>query len=783
MRRFFVFLVAVVLSISAFSDVIERVRVQTPSGTTAFSEDFLKAHVNSLPGTQFDPDVLAEDIVRLYKTGTVSDVQTQVVESAPGRLEIVFQVKPVPTVAQVTVVGNVKVDADEILDRLTFDEGDPLDSRKLVEDRAAIQKYYAEKGFFGTRIEIREEPVQGENRVNLIVDIDETSRAKIGDVEFEGNTVFSDRKLRGSILSKKSWFAYLFDTGFFREDQLQSDKRALTRLYESAGYLDAYVERIETNFDEDGDWVDLVFHVVEGKPYTVGSVTVEGNTVFTDEDLLSNPKLKTGEQFSGELESADMAAMKAKYGPLGYLNFAVIPKRDKNTASKTVDVVYSIREGKEITVGDVYVTGNVVTQDRVIRREIAVEPTELADPVKLETTKKRLENLNYFETVQVSPRSTDDPNVNDIEVAVEETMTGRWGFGGGLSSDDGVFGFFEVQETNFDIARLFDWPPKGAGQRVSFKAYLGTDDNEFIFSFVEPWLQGKRLRLQTDAYNKTYDQDQYQEEHLGGAVQLTRMVSFEVPNADRVQWWQTKWRQSFGYRLEQVSLNDFEDDVSATLLGEEDDYLVSALMFGMTRDTRNSYYMPTRGSRLNFSTEVQAEAIGSYSTLYKLDLKGVKYFSLGDYKAMNNFPVLKKSILKVSGEIASMDRVSGDEVAIFDRYFAGGQYSFRGFDTREISPVDENEDPLGGQSMLLGTLEFIYPFNDMFWGSVFCDFGNVWADEWGWDPGELNVSLGVGLQIDLKMLPIRVDYGLPVKTEEEHLDSGGQFHFSLGRSF
>lgn len=787
MRLFRTVLVVIMaVSFTAVADVINSLSVKTPPGAAEYSEEFLRAHVNSIPGTQFDPDVLAEDIVRLFKTGTVADVQTEVTDAAAGRVDIIFLVKPVPIVEKVSVVGNERVDSDQILDRLSFKPGDPLDSRQLVQDRAAIQKYYSDKGYYGTRIEIREEPVPGENRVHLLVRIDEASRAKIDDVEFKGNSVFSDRRLRRTVVSQKSFFAYLFDTGFFNEDQLQTDKRALNRLYESEGYLDFYVDRIDTLFDDDGDWVDLVFHVVEGQPYTVASVEIRGNDEdkFKDETLLPEPALKAGERFSGKAQEADVQRIKAQYAPLGYLNFVCIPRHDKNVEAKTVAVVYDIREGSPYTVGDVFISGNEITQDQVIRREIAVQPGDLADPNKLDTTRRRLENLNYFETVQVSPRSTEQPGVSDVEVAVDETMTGRWGFGGGLSSDDGVFGFFEVQETNFDIARLFDWPPKGAGQRMSFKAYLGTEDNEFIFSFVEPWLYGKRLRLQADAYKKSYDQDEYDEERLGGSVQLTRMVSFAPPpDVDRVQWWQTQWRQSFGYRLEQVSLDDFDDDVSATLLDEEGDYTVSAFMFGMTRDTRNSYYLPTRGSRFNVSTELQAEALGSYSTMYKLDIKGVKYFSLGDYRATGNFPVLDKSIVKLAGQLSHVERISGDDIAIFDRYFAGGQYSFRGFDSREISPVDENEDPLGGQSMLLGTVEFIYPFNDMLWGSVFCDFGNVWADEWGWDLGELNASVGVGLQVDLKMLPIRVDYGFPVKTEEEHLDSGGQFHFSLGRSF
>jgi outer membrane protein insertion porin family len=170
--------------------------------------------------------------------------------------------------------------------------------------------------------------------------------------------------------------------------------------------------------------------------------------------------------------------------------------------------------------------------------------------------------------------------------------------------------------------------------------------------------------------------------------------------------------------------------------------------------------------------EAEPEFLGTYSNIYRLELRGSKYL-----------PVLPKTTLRLRGEIGVVDNVGGDDVAIFERYFAGGGSSFRGFDRREVSPVDVNEDALGGESLLLGTAELIYAWNETVRTSIFTDLGNVWRDAYEWDPSDINVSIGVGLQLDLPIGPIRFDYGIPIVRREDHLDSGGRLHFNLGYYF
>jgi outer membrane protein assembly factor BamA len=179
----------------------------------------------------------------------------------------------------------------------------------------------------------------------------------------------------------------------------------------------------------------------------------------------------------------------------------------------------------------------------------------------------------------------------------------------------------------------------------------------------------------------------------------------------------------------------------------------------------------SRGSKLTLSAEIITQALGSYSNYGRFNLSGTKFI-----------PVFREYILKLGGEVAVATKFSGDSIKIFDRYFAGGASSIRGFDRHDVSPVDENDDSIGGKSMLLANMELIKPIRDFMLISVFCDSGNVWSGAWDVDPTDMSVSIGIGLQF--KILPVRIEYGIPIVTQEDHLDgNGGKLHFNIGYTF
>ncbi len=765
--------------------VIDQVSFIFPENDK-ISETYLQAQIESGPGLEFSPDRLSSDIRRLYETGIVSDVEARAVEAeAAGKVELRFHITPAPEIKEVIFVGNESISDSRLRDMIPLAPGERVNTRRLTEGRREIREFYRERGFHNATVEIEEKETKA-GLVLLRININEDARHKIRSVNFVGNQVYSDRQLRRNLQTRRSLWAYIFNTGFLDPDKLEADREILRELYEDKGHLDFEIEEIERGYSRNDKWISITFHLNEGETYNVKSIGFSGNREFDDQELRELLSLQENMTYSRGKQNQDVQRIRNQYSRLGYIDLICRPRLRPDSENMTVDLTYHIQEGQPARIREILIVGNQVTQDHVLRREVALEPGELADSRKIERTESRLRNLQYFEEVQINPLPTEKEDEKDLEIAVKETMTGRWGIGGGISSDTGFFGFLEVQETNFDIGSLFhlsEWPPKGAGQRASFRTTMGTEVMEFNLSFVEPWLLGHRLRLQTDLYHRTYDQYEYDERRTGVAVSLGRQVALGPDREGRLPWWRGNWRQSIGYRLDQVKLTGFSTDASDELLAEEGDYIASALTLGMSRDTRDSFRLPTRGGLFEANLELQSEAIGAYSNIYKLELEGSRYLSLGRYRIIDNLPIIGDSVLKLSGGMATVDQISGDGPAIFDRYFAGGQYTLRGFERREVSPTDINDAPLGGGSRLLATTELMYPVHDSVWLSIFCDLGNVWRKSWDWNPGDMNSSVGVGLQLDLRMIPLRLDYGLPVTTQQDHLDTGGRIHFSLGRSF
>jgi outer membrane protein insertion porin family len=739
----------------------------------AINASYIRQLIKTKTDRQFNENELSEDIKRIFKTGVADDVEVKVEDLADDTKHVKFIIDAVPVVSDIRISGNENVKTKHIKKELSLVEGDLLSTAKLRNDKRALHDLYEQKGYSKTGISFRTEKIDA-YKVSLIWQINEPTRRKVKTVEFNGNIVYSTGQLRKHVQTGFNPLSLIFQTGHLDKNKLQRDKDRLRNFYTSRGYLDFYIKSVETNVNPGSGRVSVVFNIHEGLPYTVGSVKLEGNTVFPDSAFKPFLQLRKGMTYNSELEREDRLMIENKYGPKGYFDIRCIADLDKDPENQVVDITYRIFEGESATVQDIRITNNEVTKDEVIRRELAIQPGMPLSKTKLRRSKSRLMNLRYFETVEMLPRSTPEPGVKDLEVRVKETETGRLSLGAGLSTDGGLMGNFELGQSNFD---LFNWPTfQGDGQRFRIKMSLGTERNSFSFSFVEPWLFDKRLRFGLKGYSTIRDNDEYDEERIGGSTDLTNQIRFE-PTWPVLRFLDGNWRQTLGYRLEKINITDMDDDVGPTLAVEEDDYTASVLKYSLSQDTRNNFMHPTRGAKHSASLEFGTEALGSYSDIYKLQLSSSKYFPFRELGPLG------ETVLKLEGNVGVVDGVDGDDPAIFDRFFAGGQSSLRGFDYRDISPTDNLLNPIGGQSMLLGTAELMKPLNDIFNPSIFCDVGNVWADAYEFDMNTLNMSVGVGLLMNFQMMPIRLDYGYPIEKQAEHLDDGGQLHFNIGYSW
>ena len=744
---------------TVFAEVVHQISVVTPD-EKPYSSDVIKANIFTRVGKPFSQAALTADIERLYKTGYFEYVDTRVGDTPDGK-NVIFVVQPLPRVSAIAFEGNQTFSNRKLAKKIKTEVGDLFSDKTISTDTQAILELYNGKGYYGTKVAVATKENKADRTVRITWRISETPRYKIKKVLYTGNAAYSRRQIKKRMEIHRTLFSRIFPVGYFQEDKFTLDERTLREMYADKGYLDAKFTLLKKT---KGKWVTLIVVIDEGKPYTVKAVDYTGNKLFSQEELSKLVKLAPGDTYSLKVKNNDVKRIMDKYQPLGYLKMGVRADLDKNAADHTVGVTYRIFEGTPSKIRDIRIQGNVDTRDNVIRRELRIQPGDLADKDKIEASKRVLQNLGYFKEVSVSPRSVPgDDSLTDLDVTVNEGPTGSFSFGGGFSDTDGFILTGELTKSNFDLDRLFSgWPPRmtGGGQRVRLSLQAGTNQTNFLFSFVEPWFLDRRIRLETNVYHKTRDYSYYQETSTGGDVTVAWKIS-------------KFWRQSLGLGVKHVTIADADN---LPLINEEGDYWSNSVTWGLQRDSRNAFYNPTRGSRIKLQARLAPAALGSYTDVYGLNLSGTKYV-----------PLSTTNTLRIFGQLGVVDNSGGDDVAVFDRLFAGGSGSIRGFKWRDVGPVDAAGDALGGKSIFTGSFEAIHQFRSIsenLRASLFCDFGNVWEDAYAFD-GKINASTGVGVEINVPMgagrIPIRLDYGWPFQTDQDHLKGdSGRFHFSFG---
>lgn len=744
------------------ADKIKKIIVVSTTGQT-ISEQMVRANIKLREGGVFSKSQLSEDIKTLYATKQFADIQPDVEPAGENLVNVFFKVKLKGRVEGIYFQGNQRVKTKTLRKKLFHKEGEILQEQLLADDLAAIYKLYRGKGY--SEVEIKREVTKAGDTedVNITYQIQEHQRHKTRGLKIVGNTVLGTWKIKRMIKTGVSFWGYVLPVGYFDDNVLKTDLDVLKEAYWNQGYLDFKIDRCDRVSPPGSDKMYVTIHLNEGQQYTVSGVAQTGNKKFGSDELANLLRLRVGDVYSHELENVDLQAIMDQYYRYGYLDCRVRVDRVPDSASHTVAISYGIVENLPSTIRDVNISGNRITKDHVIRRELQIHPGDLSDGAKVKASKARLMNLGYFSGVDIVALSTGEAGKKDLSVKVAETETGRLMLGAGLSSVDNVLGTVEVAQSNFDLKGAPSF--RGGGQRFRLRAEVGSSRQDFVLSFTEPWLMHRPLRLDYEAWSRnTSSNRDWDQENLGTGVTLTRKLGMPY------------WRQSFGYRIDNVEIDDIDDDFSAAFIAnEEDTSLASALNFGVWRDHRNSAFRTSSGSVVRLGLEWQSEGIGSYTDLYKARLSGDKYF-----------PVFKKSVLKLSGRISQVDEISGDDMKVFDRFFAGGLNSIRGFKERSVGPIDPgNEEAVGGKSSLLASAEMMAPiFENVVYWAAWVDTGNVWEGATDWDVGEMNVGAGLGVRF---FLPIGgafvLDYGWPVNREQEHLNKSGRLHFNLGYSF
>ena len=762
-------LIFAVVDINA--EVIKRIDIKSKSGREV-SRSSVLARMILKEGKEFSNETLSKDLKELMASGLFEDVTCGTTASASGKVILHIEVVLLPEIRRVVFQGNDEFDDDDLEDEVKLEAGSRLVYKTLAADKKALLDLYDDKSYFGTTVKFEERKLDGDDRIDLVWIVKESPRYKVGAISFNGNSALDEDDLEDIIVTEKSWLSYLFPTGYFNPQSLDEDKRRLVKLYKEHGYLDAKIVSMTPVPNEER--VDISYTVLEGPEYVISSVKIEGNENFdyhkllarndaerqmNEADFFANLPLKAGTVYSSITEKMIVEAIKSVYYKEGYIDLSCYPKHDKKDGK--VAITIKIREHSKSKISNIFITGNRKTQDRVIRRELSLLPGDIANKRKIESSKRRLENLNYFDKVSITPTDTAKNDEKDLRISLTEKNTGQFNIGLGFSTEDSVTASFEVSQSNFDI---MNWPYfLGGGQKMRSRLQIGSERTEVMVSLTEPWLFNRRLSLTGSAYLKERNYDEYTQKTLGTSWSLTRKMSRKF------------WRQTFGYSLEKIKIDDLEEPITPEFQDEEGTYYASHAYIRFNRNSTDRFRFPTRGSKFSFDFGGQSELIGSYTNSIDMDLSYDKYILVNKESGW---------VLKLGLNMRQIDKLDGDDIAIFDRYFAGGPGTVRGFQFREVGPVDANKNPYGGQSLFSATAQLRFPLMDSLHFILFTDAGNVWEDEWGYKMDEMNVSVGLGFRIILPIAPISIDYGVPVHTDQKHLEEeNGRLHFNLGFSY
>lgn len=727
------------------------------TGPGTVSKERILAQMRTRVGQPYSNEVVEQDIAALYKTGSIQNVRIFAQPQGDG-LKVIVAVQTRSILREIVIDGAQRVKAQRLRKEIKLKLNQPVNEQQLQEARQKIIEVYQGRGFTDVSVEFRVDPID-ENRgtSRVVYTVNEGVKGAVSRINFEGNTHFSEKVLRKQMKTRaKTPISFVDKSGRFDDVQLQQDLDKIREFYQDHGYIDVEVKDVRRERTEKGPMI-LTIVIVEGQQYHVRKLAITGFENTTEQKIRALLKMKEGSVYSPKQLRDDAKAVADAYGSGGYVDLVVQPEGTP-AGPALIDVHYNIEEGVRSFVNRVNIEGNTRTKDKVIRREVLVAPGDVFNTVRVDITKKRLENLGYFAKVETYPEETDIPGRKDLTILVQEKRTGSLSFGGGYSTVDQLVGFAELTQGNFD---LFNWPSfTGGGQKFRLRIQYGTQRKDFVLSLTEPYFLDRRLSLNGNVfYNEAnYLSAEYNQRNYGFATEVRKPIN-------------TYTYATLGYQLQEVEIFDVAGNASEFIQSQKGSFSESKIFGGVVFDSRDNPLLSRRGRRVTFSPYIAGGFLGGDTQVYGLDLEAAQYFHLP-----------WDTILVVNGEVAVASQWGdGSNVPIFERLYLGGSNNLRGFPYREVGPQDENGEPIGGKSMWRTTIEWTFPIIEKARGAVFYDTGFVNSDQWSFGFNHIASDIGIGLRLDLPIGPLRLDYGYPI--QRDGYNGGGHFNFNVGYQF
>lgn len=748
------------------SAVVKKIEFK---GNDRVSSSTIKAAIKTNQGDIYDPKAISQDVDAIWLLGFFDNIEVEVEPYEDG-VKVIFLVLERPVIKSISFTGNDEVKTKKLGEALQIKEGDYLKRYLLKLDEDKIREIYQSKGF--SLSDVKSEEVVANGYVDIIFRIREGSKIFIKEIIFEGNKTFSSKRLSKFIKTKKRKFPRLLFSGKFDRSKFEADIEQIRAFYGGGGWLDADIKWKE-GYGPDNKKMFIHVLIDEGERYYVDNITIKGNKLYTDSEITGMLELKKGSAFMPELLQKDSQNIRMAYGRQGHLNADVKADYAYKQVEPKIDITFDIIENERFFIEKIIISGNDKTKDNVIRRNLTFFPGERLDTVKVKRSEQILTGTGYFDSQ--SGAATDityEPgskyNTKNAIVNVKEGRTGMLRFGGGFGANAGLFGDISYTDKNFDI---FDFPKdwkdfmsgnafRGGGHIVTLRFSPGVQRTEGLFSFNNPAVfdSGYSMGLSANVFRR--GREDYDEERKGAKMSIGKTIFRGV-------------RIGVTPNFEVIGVQNVDSDAPFVVREIEGSNSKLSLELTAMIDRRDSRMLPTTGYEMSTSLEFS----GMDVDIIKFLMKGKKY------NTVFNFPDWRgKHVLSFGGTVGIVESTSDEGVPVFERFYAGGSNSIRGFAFRGVGPydVDANEH-VGGKALLLASVEYTMPvYADMLRGAFFVDAGKADTDLNDMNLNNVRATMGFGFRAKVPFMGnsiVALDFGFPFIRKDSDDEQTITFNF------
>ncbi|WP_028576946.1 outer membrane protein assembly factor BamA [Desulfomicrobium escambiense] len=727
-------------------------------GNEILDDDVVLMRLKIQPGDTYDPKAVNAELKSLYDLGYFDDIEISMDDSSEGK-RLIITVKEKPLIQAISVQGAQELDADDLLAAIATKTGAVLNPRVLADDMGKIRELYRKDGYYNAKVSYSLEQADAKRaRLNILVD--EGKKLYVTDIIIQGAKQLDPDDLKDELaLSERGMLSWITGSGVLREEILDRDAAALEAYYGNRGFLNAKVGQPEVTYSETG--ITVTFQVDEGARYKVTSVEYAGEMIGAPQDLNSVVKMDDlvakKEYLDRSVMRSDLQKLTEHYSNFGYAFAEADVKIDRNDAENTVALTYTMSKGAKVSINRVLIEGNTKTRDNVIRREMRLADGDLFSGSQLRRSNARLNKLDFFETVEITPEPAGSPNELNLRVKVKEKPTGQFSAGVGYSSYAQVFFSGQILERN-----LF-----GMGYQLGFTGTISAKSADYTATFWNPHYNDTNLGMGVSLYNKLNDYSDYDKQAMGGRL----LFGYPLGEYTNLNW---------HYRLEQYTIEDVEDDADKVIKDIEGENWASSFYASIKRDTTDRRINPTKGMTHQFSTEYGGGILGG-------DDDFIKYIA----DANHYFPIFLETVIHLHAQAGYIMENGGDRIPPFERFYLGGMNSVRGYKERSVSPLYDDKDASegyeegdekGGNKSFFFNAEYLVPLHKEMGilGLVFFDAGKAWDEDENIDT-DLYKSVGAGVRWYSPLGPLRLEYGYPL--DEINNEREGRFEFSVGQFF